>query len=67
MGVTTCIAKRRNWQNGMQGRSFRISGVLTNTDTVMNDTFWIGVYPGLSKEMLDFVIAKIEAFFGVNF
>jgi CDP-6-deoxy-D-xylo-4-hexulose-3-dehydrase len=40
---------------------------MTNTDTVMNDTFWVGVYPGLSKEMLDFVITKIEAFFGVNF
>ena len=40
---------------------------MTNTDTVMNDTFSIGVYPGLSKEMLDFFITKIEAFFGVNF
>jgi CDP-6-deoxy-D-xylo-4-hexulose-3-dehydrase len=28
---------------------------------------WIGVYPGLSEEMLSFVIEKIEAFFGVNF
>jgi CDP-6-deoxy-D-xylo-4-hexulose-3-dehydrase len=51
----------------MQGRNFRISGELTNTDRVMNDTFWIGVYPGLSREMLDFVIDKLEAFFGVNF
>ena len=33
----------------------------------MNDTFWIGVYPGLTEEMLDFVAAKIEAYFGVNF
>ena len=40
---------------------------MTNTDTVMNDTFWIGVYPSLSREMLDFVIGKIEAYFGVNF
>jgi len=51
----------------MQGRNFRVSGELTNTDRVMNDTFWIGVYPGLSREMLDFVIDKLEAFFGVNF
>jgi CDP-6-deoxy-D-xylo-4-hexulose-3-dehydrase len=50
----------------MKGCNFRISGELTNTDIVMNDTFWIGVYPGLSKEMLDFVIAKLEAFFGTN-
>jgi CDP-6-deoxy-D-xylo-4-hexulose-3-dehydrase len=51
----------------MQGRNFRISGELTNTDRVMNDTFWVGVYPGLSREMLDFVVDKLEAFFGVNF
>jgi len=34
---------------------------------VMNNTFWIGVYPGLNEEMLSFVVEKIEAFFGVNF
>lgn len=51
----------------MQGRNFRIAGELTNTDRVMNDTFWIGVYPGLTREMLDFAVEKLEAFFGVNF
>jgi len=51
----------------MQGRTYRISGELTNTDRVMNDTFWVGVYPGLSREMLDFVVDKLESFFGVNF
>ena len=33
----------------------------------MNDTFWIGVYPGLTEEMLDFAAGKIETHFGVNF
>jgi CDP-6-deoxy-D-xylo-4-hexulose-3-dehydrase len=51
----------------MQGRNFRISGELTNTDRVMHDTFWIGVFPGLTREMLDFAVEKLEAFFGVNF
>ncbi|TCG09503.1 lipopolysaccharide biosynthesis protein RfbH [Paraburkholderia steynii] len=51
----------------MIGRNYRISGNLTNTDIVMNDTFWIGVYPGLTEDMLSFVVEKIEAFFGVNF
>jgi len=51
----------------MQGRNFRISGELTNSDRVMNDTFWIGVFPGLTREMLDFTVDKLEAFFGVNF
>jgi CDP-6-deoxy-D-xylo-4-hexulose-3-dehydrase len=41
-------------------------GELANTDIIMNDTFWIGVYPGLSEEMLDFVINKLKSYFGVN-
>lgn len=49
------------------GRNYRISGELTNTDTIMNQTFWIGIYPGISTEMMDFVVEKLETFFGVNF
>ena len=67
IGTRLLFAGNLTRQPYMIGRNFRISGELRNTDTVMNDTFWIGVYPGLSKEMLDFVISKIEAFFGVNF
>jgi CDP-6-deoxy-D-xylo-4-hexulose-3-dehydrase len=44
-----------------------VSGNLTHTDTVMNDSFWVGVYPGLTEEMLDFTATKIESFLGVNF
>lgn len=50
----------------MAGRNYRVSGDLVNTDRVMRDTFWIGLYPGLSREMLDFVAGKIEAFLGVS-
>ena len=32
----------------------------------MNQTFWIGVYPGLTTEMLDYVVDTIETYFGVN-
>ncbi len=51
----------------MIGRNYRVSGELTNTDIVMNQTFWVGVFPGLSREMLDFIAEKIETFLGVNF
>ena len=67
IGTRLLFAGNLTRQPYMKGRNFRIAGELTNTDTVMNDTFWIGVYPGLSREMLDFVIAKLETFFGVNF
>jgi CDP-6-deoxy-D-xylo-4-hexulose-3-dehydrase len=51
----------------MIGRNFRVSGELTNTDVVMNQTFWLGVWPGLTREQLDFVVDKLEEFFGLNF
>jgi CDP-6-deoxy-D-xylo-4-hexulose-3-dehydrase len=46
-----------------RGRPHRISGSLENTDLVMARTFWIGVYPGLSADMLDFSADKIIEFF----
>lgn len=51
----------------MVDKKYRISGDLTNTDHVMNNSFWIGVYPGLTKEMLDFIIDRFETFFGLKF
>lgn len=44
----------------------RIVGELANTDIVMNDTFWIGVYPGLTLEMLDYVLASLKEFMATH-
>ena len=41
---------------------FRIVGDLTNTDIVMNRTFWVGVYPGLTEQMLDYASKTIKDF-----
>ena len=35
--------------------AYRVSGALENTDYIMNNTFWIGVYPGMTKEKLDYM------------
>lgn len=51
----------------MNGRNFRVCGELTNTDTVMNQTFWIGVQPALNENMLDFSAKKIASYLGVIF
>ncbi|OEZ53026.1 lipopolysaccharide biosynthesis protein RfbH [Duganella sp. HH105] len=67
IGTRLLFAGNLTRQPYMVGRNYRVSGELTNTDRVMNDTFWIGVFPGLTREMLDFTIDKLEAFFGVNF
>jgi CDP-6-deoxy-D-xylo-4-hexulose-3-dehydrase len=40
--------------------------VLVNTDRIMNDTFWIGVWPGLSIEMLDYMITSLGEILGVK-
>jgi hypothetical protein len=50
----------------MIGRNYRVAGELTNTDIVMNNTFWIGVYPGLTEPMLNFAAEKIGIGLGVK-
>ena len=47
----------------MAGIDFRISGDLTNTDIVMNKTFWLGTFPALDSSHLDYVVDKMESFF----
>ncbi|MET0498376.1 MAG: lipopolysaccharide biosynthesis protein RfbH [Steroidobacteraceae bacterium] len=44
----------------MMGRNYRIVGNLDNTDRVMNQTFWVGVFPGLSDAHIDHVIEVIH-------
>lgn len=44
------------------GRKYRVIGQLKNTDSVMRSTFWIGVYPGLTEEMLNYMVEEIEGF-----
>lgn len=41
---------------------YRVVGTLDNTDRIMRDSFWIGVYPGMSKEKLDYMIEVIVDF-----
>ena len=67
VGTRLLFAGNLTRQPYMIGRNYRVSGELANTDRVMNDTFWIGVFPGLSEAMLDHAAEKIETFLGVNF
>ena len=42
------------------GTGYRVVGRLENTDRIMQDTFWIGVYPGMTDEMLDYMVKMIK-------
>jgi CDP-6-deoxy-D-xylo-4-hexulose-3-dehydrase len=46
-----------------KGVSHRVVGDLTNTDLVMNRTFWIGVYPGITPDMIGYVLEQFSGFF----
>lgn len=52
-----CFDEMRTKKEG-----YRVCGDLTNTDAIMSDVFWIGVYPGMTRKMLDFMIEKIGEF-----
>ena len=49
-------------QPAYQECTYRVPGSLSNTDFVMNNVFWVGVHPGLSRPMLEFVAASITEF-----
>lgn len=67
IGTRLLFAGNLTRQPYMVGAKYRISGDLRNTDMVMNNTFWIGVQPALTREMLEYVVSQIEIFLGVNF
>ena len=67
IGTRLLFAGNLTRQPYMIGAQYRISEDLSNTDIVMNNTFWIGVQPSLTTEMLKFSAQKIEAYLGVNF
>jgi CDP-6-deoxy-D-xylo-4-hexulose-3-dehydrase len=67
VGTRLLFAGNLTRQPYMIGRPYRVAGDLQNTDIVMNDTFWVGVYPGLDAPRLEYVAEKIEQFFGVGF
>ena len=66
IGTRLLFAGNLTRQPSMIGRNFRVSGDLTNTDVVMNQTFWIGLQPALTREMLEFTVSKLEEYIGIN-
>lgn len=44
------------------GKDYRIIGELKNTDKLMNDSFWVGVYPGMQQEALEYMVECIKGY-----
>jgi CDP-6-deoxy-D-xylo-4-hexulose-3-dehydrase len=63
IGTRLFFAGNVTKQPYMMGRNYRISGELKNTDVVMNQTFWLGIYPALGPQQLDYIASKLEEFF----
>ena len=62
IGTRLLFAGNLTKQPYFQDVKFRIVGNLTNTDITMNQTLWLGIYPALGKEQLDYIVEKIDDF-----
>ena len=49
-----------------EGKGYRIVGDLTNTDRIMNESFWVGLYPGMSEKKIDYMAKVIRNYFEEN-
>jgi CDP-6-deoxy-D-xylo-4-hexulose-3-dehydrase len=52
-----CFDEMRREEKG-----YRVAGTLENTDRIMNNTFWVGVYPGMTEEMVSYMVEVVKGF-----
>lgn len=67
VGTRLLFAGNLTRQPYMAGRHYRIAGDLSNADRIMNQTFWLGVQPALSTDMLAYVAECLNTFLGGAF
>jgi CDP-4-dehydro-6-deoxyglucose reductase, E1 len=67
IGTRLLFAGNLTKQPYFSGAEYRVEGSLINTDITMNHTLWLGVYPGLDDNHLDYIVEKFEEFFGLGF
>jgi CDP-6-deoxy-D-xylo-4-hexulose-3-dehydrase len=66
IGTRLLFAGNLTKQPYMLKQKYIIHDNLHNTDKIMNDTFWVGIYPGLGEDELSYVSEKIKFFFGIR-
>ena len=55
-----------SFENYVKGEDYRVIGDLNVTNRIMNRTFWVGVYPGMTQEKLQYMIDTIKEFVNKN-
>jgi len=66
IGTRKLFAGNLARQPYMRGIDYRVSGTLVNTDKLMEDTFWVGIQPAITKEMLDYTAETLSSFFDME-
>ena len=66
IGTRLLFAGNLTRQPYFEGLNYRVASKMTNTDITMNQSLWVGLYPGLSTDHLDYTVNKLEEFFGVS-
>ena len=64
IGTRLLFAGNLTRQPYFAGREFSISGTLEGADRIMDDTFWVGIYPSLGNVQLEYIANRLLAFFG---
>lgn len=62
VGTRLLFAGNLTRQPYMIGREYKVASTLDNADQIMNNTFWVGIWPGLSTLELDYLAEKIGEF-----
>jgi CDP-6-deoxy-D-xylo-4-hexulose-3-dehydrase len=63
IGTRLLFAGNLTKQPYMKNITFKVHGNLKNSDLILENTFWIGLYPGLSEKHLEYMVDKIKNFF----
>ena len=66
IGTRLLFAGNLTRQPYFEGLNYRVASKMTNTDITMNQSFWVGLYPGLTTDHLDYTVDKLEEFFGLT-
>jgi CDP-6-deoxy-D-xylo-4-hexulose-3-dehydrase len=66
IGTRLLFAGNLTRQPSLQNQTYRVASTLTNTDTVMQNTFWVGVQPTLNQEILCFAASRISSYLGLG-